>query len=75
MYKPVVLITGASGFIGSHLLPYLLERDYQVIGVSRKPQPRTHPDLSWIQHFDELQLHSIDYVINLAGESIAQGRY
>lgn len=75
MYKPVVLITGASGFISSHLLPYLLERDYQVIGVSRKPQPRTHPDLSWIQHFDELQLHSIDYVINLAGESIAQGRW
>lgn len=75
MYKPVVLITGASGFIGSHLLPYLLERDYQVIGVSRKPQPRTHPDLSWIQQFDELQLHSIDYVINLAGESIAQGRW
>ena len=75
MYKPVVLITGASGFIGSHLVPYLLARDYQVIGVSRKPQTRSHPDLSWIQQFEDLQNQSIDYVINLAGESIAQGRW
>ena len=75
MYKPVVLITGASGFIGSNLVPYLLARDYQVIGVSRKPQTRSHPDLSWIQQFEELQNPSIDYVINLAGESIAQGRW
>lgn len=75
MYKPVVLITGASGFIGSYLVPYLLKRDFQVIGISRKPQAQTHPDLSWIQHFDELKHQTIDYVINLAGESIAEGRW
>jgi dTDP-glucose 4,6-dehydratase len=28
-----VLITGAAGFIGSHLVDYLLDRDYQVIGM------------------------------------------
>ena len=28
-----VLITGAAGFIGSHLVDYLLERDYEVIGM------------------------------------------
>jgi dTDP-glucose 4,6-dehydratase len=28
-----VLITGAAGFIGSHLVEYLLERDYHVIGM------------------------------------------
>jgi nucleoside-diphosphate-sugar epimerase len=28
MSAATILITGASGFIGGHLLPYLLERDY-----------------------------------------------
>ena len=32
MQKLKVLITGASGFIGSHLIPYLLARNYAVIG-------------------------------------------
>ncbi len=75
MYKPVVLITGASGFIGSHLLPFLLARDYCVIGLSRKKQPAwQHSQLQWIQHLDEIR-QPIDYVINLAGESIGQGRW
>ena len=32
MQKSYVLITGASCFIGSYLVPYLLARDYGVIG-------------------------------------------
>jgi dTDP-glucose 4,6-dehydratase len=31
--KKRVLITGAAGFIGSHLSDYLLDRDYEVIGM------------------------------------------
>jgi dTDP-glucose 4,6-dehydratase len=31
--KPVVVITGAAGFIGSHLAETLLDRDYSVIGI------------------------------------------
>ncbi len=31
--KKNVLITGAAGFIGSHLVDYFLERDYKVIGI------------------------------------------
>ncbi|CAB1222534.1 TIGR01777 family oxidoreductase [Acinetobacter bouvetii] len=76
MQKACVLITGGSGFIGSHLLPYLLERDYAVVGLTRQKNKRSnHPDLSWIQHLDELKTDRIDYVINLAGESIGQGRW
>jgi dTDP-glucose 4,6-dehydratase len=33
MSKPRVVITGAAGFIGSHLAETLLDRDYEVIGI------------------------------------------
>jgi dTDP-glucose 4,6-dehydratase len=33
MAKPRVVITGAAGFIGSHLAETLLDRDYSVIGI------------------------------------------
>ena len=74
MYKPVVLMTGASGFIGSHLVKFLLARDYAVIGLTRQKKLReAHPDFHWINDLEELKNHQIDYVINLAGESIGQG--
>ena len=31
-----ILVTGASGFIGSHCLPLLLERDYEIHAVTSK---------------------------------------
>ena len=50
MQKERVLVTGASGFIGSNLLDYLLEKDYDVIGLSRqKNLPKIHPHLTWIR--------------------------
>lgn len=76
MYKPVVLMTGASGFIGSHLVRFLLARDYAVIGLTRQRNLRNaHPDFRWVHDLDELKNQQIDYVINLAGESIGQGRW
>ncbi|MCC5929680.1 MAG: NAD-dependent epimerase/dehydratase family protein [Cyclobacteriaceae bacterium] len=33
-----VLITGATGFIGSNLIPYLTERGYRIYGHSRNPK-------------------------------------
>ena len=76
MYKPVVLMTGASGFIGSHLVKFLLASDYAVIGLTRQKKLREeHPDFHWINDLEELKNHQIDYVINLAGESIGQGRW
>lgn len=76
MYHPTVLVTGASGFIGSYLLPYLLDQDYQVIGLSRQANPAMrHPRLKWVQDLEQLNLMQLDYVINLAGESIGKGRW
>ncbi len=71
-----VLVTGASGFIGGHLVELLVEKKYQVRCLVRE-----RSDLSYLQHFpvefyfgDILDIGSlkeavkdIDYVIHLAG--------
>ena len=76
MQKACVLITGASGFIGSHLIAYFLARDYAVVGLTRQKNKLSHhPSLIWIQQLDELKNDRIDYVINLAGENIGKMRW
>ena len=76
MQKERVLITGASGFIGTRLTQYLLSKDYAVVGLSRQgTRLSNHPDMLWIQQLDELKTDRIDYVINLAGASIGKGRW
>ena len=76
MQKELVLIIGASGFIGTRLTQYLLSKDYAVVGLSRQgSRLSNHPDMLWIQQLDELKTDRIDYVINLAGESIGKGRW
>jgi nucleoside-diphosphate-sugar epimerase len=44
-----ILVTGASGFIGSHCLPLLLDRDYEVHAVYSKISADTPPTVYWHQ--------------------------
>jgi len=44
-----VLITGASGFVGSHLCRRLLREGAEVFGISRRPQEAPKNDVRWIQ--------------------------
>ncbi|ENV33679.1 TIGR01777 family oxidoreductase [Acinetobacter gerneri] len=76
MYKATVLMTGASGFIGKHLIEYFTQQQYLVIGLSRKTN-KVSPknNLIWVNDFSEIQTTQIDYVINLAGENIGNGRW
>ena len=70
-----VLVTGATGFIGSHLLEYLFSHGFHVVGYSRQKKVSTNTQLRWIQDFSELKNLTIDYVVNLAGASIGEGRW
>lgn len=75
---PKVLITGANGFIGSHLTADLLSIGYDVVAAVRDPEkmrrrfPRArcvHADfnrMTTIAHWQSL-LEGVDYVLNCAG--------
>jgi uncharacterized protein (TIGR01777 family) len=75
-----VLITGASGLIGSSVCDALLARGDEVVGLSRNPQAAatTNPTVSW-HPWDSTNerppaeaLDGVDGVINLIGEPIDQ---
>ena len=71
-----ILLTGASGFIGQHLLQALLAEGHHVVCAVRRPKTSTEPRLSYI-HADFAndtdksvwlaRLNGIDVVINTVG--------
>jgi hypothetical protein len=73
-----VLVTGVSGFVGSHLAHTLIERGHTVVGLARRGAPGLpeHPRFrfvaadttrsgSWQHH-----VAGVDTIVNLAGRSI-----
>jgi uncharacterized protein len=75
-----VLVTGASGFLGSALCKALLVRDDEVVGLSRDPQSArgAQPAVTWhrwdptAERPPEGALEGVDGVVNLIGEPIDQ---
>lgn len=75
-----VLVTGASGFIGSALCDSLLVRGDTVVGLSRDPQRArgTNPSVIWhpwqptLERPPEAAFEGVDAVVNLEGEKINQ---
>lgn len=75
-----VLVTGASGMIGSALCNALIDRGDHVIGLSRNPEKaaRAQPTAEWHGWEPTMErppaevLEGVDAVINLAGEPINQ---
>ena len=75
-----VLVTGASGMIGSRVCDALLARGDEVAGLTRDPvrAARTNPTVSWYE-WDPIgerppsnSLEGLDAVVNLVGERINQ---
>ncbi len=70
-----ILITGASGLIGTALTSALLSRGDSVVGVSRAPGRQT-TEIRWVS-WDDLgdAVESADAVVHLAGADIAAKRW
>jgi uncharacterized protein (TIGR01777 family) len=75
-----VLVTGASGFIGSSLCDSLLIRGDTVVGLTRDPSRArgTNPSITWhpweptLERPPEAAFDGVDGVIHLLGEKINQ---
>lgn len=70
-----ILISGGTGFIGQALCPQLAQDGHEVIVWSRQAQPDVAAGITAIQRLEELSGPAPDAVINLAGASIADGRW
>ena len=72
-----VLISGAAGFIGTHLTKALADLGHNVIILSRSAKSTKHNVINWKPASGKLDLSGVtdlDAVVHLAGESIA-GRW
>jgi hypothetical protein len=69
-------MTGATGFLGSHLVSFLSERGDTIQRVTRSPSQAE--DVAWNPARGEINaaaIHSPEAVVHLAGENIADGRW
>ena len=73
------LITGGSGFIGSHLIPKLLSENNTVTVLTRTPAKtlaQFNNTIAVIDDLSALDAHKrFDVIINLAGQGIADKRW
>jgi uncharacterized protein (TIGR01777 family) len=74
--RKVVLVTGATGFIGSRLVAGLTSAGHHVIALVRNPAKAEAlpPPITLITALDQLPSDArIDAIVNLAGEPISDG--
>jgi uncharacterized protein (TIGR01777 family) len=74
--RQTILVTGATGFIGSRLVAGLTDAGHHVIALVRNPAKADvlRPPIALITSLDQLPADArIDAIVNLAGEPIGNG--
>jgi hypothetical protein len=72
-----VAVTGASGLLGSALVPFLRDRGHAVVRLVRRPA-RGADEVRWdppAGAVDAAALQGVDAAVNLSGENLAEGRW
>jgi hypothetical protein len=73
-----IVVSGASGFIGSALVPFLTSQGYQVARLVRSKVQPGGKDIHWdpsAGFIDVPALEGCEAAVHLAGENIAEGRW
>jgi len=71
-----ILITGGTGLIGTQLTKLLIEKNHEVVILSRNPTEKN--EFEWNiskKMIDEKAFDSVDFIIHLAGAGIADERW
>lgn len=72
-----ILISGASGLVGSALIPKLKESGHQILTLSRKASDNAG-EVNWdpLKEIEDInKLEGVETVIHLAGESVGDSRW
>ena len=77
-----ILIAGATGFVGTYLINYLLEKGYSINALSRRSKQVSHyTNLAYFQwdihqqYIETNAFENVDTIINLTGANIGEKRW
>src|SRR6187549_2014346 len=73
-----ILITGASGLVGSRLTELLLEKGYHVSHLGRNKKTGPVPSFMWNvekRQIDSEAIANVDTIVHLAGAGVADKRW